>query len=348
MMGLAYRSYAFLHARLGALKAELLTARQWEQLLQASSFMGQRQVLEATAYAPWLEGTAEGTAGRLRAALHYAARTIERCLAPEAARLIRVWGDRDRLRSVKTILRGKALGRPADSIAAELPDLGPTAHLPIELLLGSASVEAALDLLESTDLRYWIREARHIARRDPTLFGLDAALDRIYYVMLWRQLEPLAPPDRAAAAQIIRREVDQVNLLWLLRYRLNYRLSPAETYYLLTPVTGRLDANRLKLLVQQESLEAVVTRLDREPYGSLLAPCTSIGQVEVVFWHFRARQARRTLRRAAFTLGEALALLELKDMEIRDLTATIEAARLGISPQDLREQLTLISGFSIE
>lgn len=341
MIGAAYRRYAFVHARLGAFKAELLRARSWEQLLQAPSFAGQRQVLDATAYAPWLEETAEATVTRLRAALHHTARLVERSLPSEAARFIRVWGDRDRLRNVKTILRGKALGRPADAIAADLLDLGPSPRLPLDLLLGSAGVEAALDLLEATDLREWIREARHLARRDPSLFGLDAALDRIYYVILWRQLEQLAPADRDSATEAVRREVDQVNLLWLLRYRLNYRLSPAETYYLLIPVTGRLDAGRLKLLVQQDSLEAVVARLDREPFRSMFGGCSSIGQVEIELWRYRARLARRALRRAAFTLGEALAVLELKDMEIRDLVAVIEGGRLGVGRQDLRDQLIL-------
>ena len=34
--------------------------------------------------------------------------------------------------------------------------------------------------------------------------------------------------------------VDRVNLVWLLRYRFAYNLSPAQAYYLLIPASHRL------------------------------------------------------------------------------------------------------------
>jgi V/A-type H+-transporting ATPase subunit C len=337
----AYSAYAFLHARLGALRAGLLTPWHWDRLLRARTFAEQRQVLEPTSYAGRLGESPEAAPGRLRAELWRTAAAVERSLSRAAARFIRTWGDRDLLRNVKTVLRGKALGRPEDAVAAELIDPGPAPRVPLDRLLGSPGVEAALDLLEDTDLRHWVREARRLYRRDPSLFGLDAALDRMYYVALAREMDALAAADREAVADLVRREIDQVNLLWVMRYRLNYGLSPAEAYYLLTPVTGRLDAEQLKALARQDSLEAMLARIEAEPYRALAAGCTSVAQVEVALWRLRARGARRALRRAAFTLGEALALLELKQMEIRDLVAVVEGTRLGGSRTDVLEQLTL-------
>jgi len=342
MIGRAYGMYAFLHARLGALKGEQLRCRQWQQLLGAGTFAEQQRLLESTRYAAWLQAAPEATLTSIPNVLHRTARKMERSVLPQAGRFLRMWGRRDLLRNLKTILKGKALGRPEEEIRSDLLELETMELLPTEALLRCANVEAALDLVETTDLRHWIRAARRIYQREPTLFGLDAALDRVYYPELWQQVKRLDPADRAAVEDLVALEIDQVNLLWLLRYRLNYRLSPAETYYLLVPVTGRVTAAQLKELVRQESLAAMAASLTVEPWRALLAPCASIWQVEVALWRYRARHARRMLTQAVFTLGEALALLILIEIEIRDLVAVLEGIRLGASRRDIDEQLASV------
>ena len=342
MIGLAYGRYAFLHARLSALKGELLSKHVWRQLLEADSFTEQRQLLAATSYAPWLGPTTEATLRGIHAGLFLVARKIERSVPAGSARLIRAWTRRDLLRNLKTILKGKALGSPEDAIRSELLDLDPTHVLPTEALLRCGSVEAALDLLEATELRHWIHEARRIYERDPTLFGLDAALDRLYYPELLRQLDRLDHSDRRAVERLILSEIDQVNLLWLLRYRLNYHLSPAETYYLLVPVTGRITEGQLKAMVREDSLELMATRLTARPYRELMSQCQSVWQVEAALWRLRSREADRALRQAAFTLGEALALLVLKEIEIRDLIAVLEGKQLGVARSNIMEQLASV------
>ena len=339
MSGAAYGRYAFVHGRLGAMKAELLGRRQWERLLACRSFDEQRHALEVTGYAPWLAATAEATVTAVRNALHDAARRIERSVPARGADFIRAWGRRDLLRNVKTILQGKALGRPAEEIRGDLLQLESPEVVPTAALLRCGTVDATLDLLEKTALRGWIRAARRLHQRDPSLFGLEVALDRLYYPELWQPLARLGRADRAAVKELVALEIDQVNLLWLLRYRLNYRLSAAETYYLLAPVTGTVGPDQLKEMVRQESLDAVVAHAPPGPLRALLARCGSVWQVEVALWRHRARQARQALHKAAFTLGEPLAFLMLKEVEVRDLIAVLEGARLGAARADVLEQL---------
>jgi hypothetical protein len=90
MISLAYGRHAFLHARLGALKGELLSKSAWHQLLEADSFAEQRQLLTTTNYAPWLGATSGVTCRGIHAALFRIACTIERSVSAESAGLIRV------------------------------------------------------------------------------------------------------------------------------------------------------------------------------------------------------------------------------------------------------------------
>ena len=336
-MGVAYGTYAFLHARLGAMKAELLTSRQWDQLLCADTYTEQQHQLESTSYEPWFQVTCEVALRNIRNSVYRTARKIERSVPSQPARFVHLWARRDLLRNLKTILKGKALARSEEEIRSELIELDPMYPLPTDSLLRCANLEATLDLLETTPLKHWIRAARRIYEQDPTLFGLDAALDRLYYPELLQQMGELGSVDRAAVKQMVSLEIDQVNLLWLLRYRLNYRLSPAETYYLLVPVTGHITADHLKRLVREESLEAIIACV--EPAWLRSLQCESIWHVEVAMWRHRARVARQMLSKAAFTLGEALAILVLKVIEVRDLVALLEGSRLGVGREEIEKQL---------
>jgi len=338
---LALGVYAFLHGRLGALKGQLLTDRFWKALLDARSFAEQRQLLLQTSYAPWVGTTVDATVRALQGALYRAVNVVERSVPPEAGSFVRMWGRRDLLRNLKTILKGKALGQSEEEIDAQLLDVDPSHVLPLTALLRAPSVEAVLDLLEHTQLAHWIREARRIHERDPTLFGLEAALDRRYYSELRDRVERLKPRDRQAVEALVADEIDQVNLMWLFRYRVNYRLSPGETYYLLIPVMGRLGAEELKRLARQQTLEAMAKELTREPFASLLRRSQTVRHAEIELLRNRARGAARALREAAFSLGEGLALLVLQEMETRDVIAALEGVRFGNSREDIEEQLAV-------
>lgn len=248
------------------------------------------------------------------------------------------------LRNLRTILRGKATGRSEDEIRAVLVDQDLDDGVPLEPLLRCPGLDAAFELLGATPLRHWLQSARQLYERDPTLFGLDAALDRLYYAEVWHKLDRLDAADRQWVATLLRLEVDQINLLWLLRYRLNYRLSPAETYYLLLPVTGHISDAELQRLVREDTQAAVIARLEYRPFRELLAPCASIWEVEVAMWRYRASEARRLLGQAIFTLGEALAFLLLKVVEVRDLVALVQGIALGVETTGVRQQLVRVGG----
>jgi V/A-type H+-transporting ATPase subunit C len=320
------------------MRAELLSQGHWRRLLDATDWADQMRVLEGTHYAAWRAATPEATLRGLGGAVQDVARRIERSIPPRSAGFIRVWRRRELLRNLKTLLKGKALGQPADEIQAELLDVDPAHLLPVEALLRCVNLDAALDRLEATCLRHWIREARRIYARDPTLFGLDAALDRLYYPELWHEMLRLDAADQRAVRPFVEAAIDQVNLLWLLRYRLNYRLSAGETYYLLVPVTGRITAAELKALVREESLEGMAAKIVVQPFRDLLARCQSHWQVEAELARWRARQAARASRHAAFTLGEALAVLVAKEIECRDVVAALEGTRLGVGADAIRAQ----------
>ena len=106
--------------------------------------------------------------------------------------------------------------------------------------------------------------------------------------------------------------IDQMNLVWLLRYRHVYGMEPAHAYYLLVPAGQHLGSKVLLSLVQLGSVEEVVQQLPA-PLGRLMAGVTSVPEVEAVMRRETARVARRVLDYTTFNLARPCAYLLLRE-----------------------------------
>ena len=78
-----------------------------------------------------------------------------------------------------------------------------------------------------------------------------------------RLVNQLPVDDRARVQPFIAHVIDQVNLVWLMRYRLGYGMTPPHTFFLLVRTSGQLDRTRLAALAQLDSLDAMIDALPR-------------------------------------------------------------------------------------
>jgi V/A-type H+/Na+-transporting ATPase subunit C len=134
--------------------------------------------------------------------------------------------------------------------------------------------------------------------------------------------------------------IDRFNLVWLLRYRFAYRLSPAEAYYLLIPASHRLDGRKLLALSQLGSFEEVIEHLP-PPYAAWLAGARTASDVASVLDREGWRQAQSELRHGLFNLARVFAYLVLRDRDLRQLRAVIKGKRMRMSTGLIREAVGL-------
>ncbi len=235
------------------------------------------------------------------------------------------------LGNLKTLLRGKLGGLGDAEVRQYLTDTAPFVSLPIEELLRSEDPAEMLRRLEATHYEDIARQARqtYAERKDP--FFLDASIDRRYFVALHHRANELGDDQRAPVQRLVGCMIDRFNLLWLLRYRLSYNISPAETYYLLIPVGHALTSEHLTALVQMGSLGEVLAALP-EPLRPVFEGAETLTEVE-------NRMEQRTRGVMAATLGDnlhpmarAFAYAVLRDMELRQLLAVVKGRRLGFDP----------------
>ena len=191
--------------------------------------------------------------------------------------------------------------------------------------------------LEQTHYIEIARQARHLLEQGEALFALDAALDRRYYAGLARRGATI---DNKLLRTIIGSIVDRVNLVWLLRYRYAYNLSPAQAYYLLIPSSHRLLPQQMQQLVQCASFEDAIDNLSR-PFDKILEGVRNTTEVTLKMEQEGWRIATDILYHSSFNVARALAYMMLRERDLRRLRAIVCGRSMHIGAPAIRSALGL-------
>jgi V/A-type H+-transporting ATPase subunit C len=251
------------------------------------------------------------------------------------------WGRRAEVGNLKALIRGKLSDQPRGTIVKQLMDIGPHARLPTQALLETDDVAEMLRQLERIpEYAEIARQARRIIAGGAELFSIDSALDRQYYAGVHRRAMAVPAADRFGLMILVGDLLDRINLVWLLRYRLSYRLPPAEAYYHLLPGGNHLGRPQLIALAQLDALDAVLGGLP-EPLRSLLAglrtPTEIMGRLQVYQW----QAAERLIKRNRPGLARLFAYLLLRERDLRAIRSVLYGTELKLEPDLVEEALNL-------
>src|SRR5512139_3648324 len=217
-----------------------------------------------------------------------------RPLAGSARSFLTFWTARFEISNVKTLLRSKMSDERPATVLARLIPMGTFGRLDNQELAHAEDVGELLRRLEAGPYAGIVRHARRAFEQSRDPFSLDAALDRGYYEGLTVRGQPLESAVGAPFRGLMANLIDRINLVWLLRYRFNYKLPPAQVYYLLVGSRYSLPGTRLQELAALDSLEAVLAALPAA-WQAHLVGVTDIPGVFARMEHVAAEQALRVL-----------------------------------------------------
>jgi len=173
------------------------------------------------------------------------------------------WLRQYEMMNIKAVIRARFYREPLESGRIELLDIGSFSRLSVETLLAAEDVNEVLRVLEHYGYGGLAQKARRRYQERQNLFDLEAIIDRQYYVRLVQHFRFLDAEQQEALQPLLGMLLDRINLVWLLRYRLNYGMDASHIYYLLAPTGSWLDKSVLMTLVQQDSLENILEQLPR-------------------------------------------------------------------------------------
>lgn len=330
-------SQAYLNTRVTAMSTRLLEREQVQALAQLSlPELAERFQLESV-LDDQLSKQAKSRAVEqtlIRVLLAELAVLIRPMTAPERGLLL-AWGRKFALFNLKTLIRGKLYNLDQVEIREHLYDLPDGIGLSDQELLRAENVLELLRILEQGPHRLIARQAREVyeQRREP--FALEAAIDQRYYAELVRQAMQFQGENVQSLRQLLGAILDRIDLLWLLRFRFSYRLSPSETYYQLVPSPKLLHRDRLLDLANMETFEQVLGALP-SPLDTLLAGSTSLIDVQRRIGAHQHAEARQILSSGRSAVARALAYLVLRELDLMVLFSLIQGRLLAL-PQELIE-----------
>jgi V/A-type H+-transporting ATPase subunit C len=256
---------------------------------------------------------------------------LSRPLTGVKREIIRYWIRRFEIGNLKAIIRGKLTGQPKSRIRENLLGLDRPCQLPTEDLLGTEDAAELLRSLEPTPYGDLARQARRIYEDRKDLFTMEAAIDRSYFAGLEKRVNSLPTTDRQAIRPLLGSVVDQINLVWLLRYRFAYALAPPHAYFLLSPSGYRVTSGELLELVKSASLADALQRIDtlyRGELGQARTITEMEGRLEAMVW----RRAHYVLTHTTFNLARPLAYLWLREKQLLAIHAVLKGRLLQLNP----------------
>ena len=264
-------------------------------------------------------------------------RVLIRPLAGEARNFLIYWIERFEISNLKTLLRGKMTDERPASLLGRLTPMGAFSRLDAQELAHVEDVSELMRRLEAGHYAGIVRAARLAFEdsRDP--FVLDAVLDREYYEGLARRARALER-EAPALARLMGPLIDRINLVWLLRFRFNYLLPPAQVYYLLVGAHYRLPASRLKELAARESVEAVLEELP-DTLRTVLDGVSGIPEVYARMEAAASREAQRVLGSNVPALARAFAYLILRERNLRTVRGVMRGRNLGLDTDVIAQTL---------
>jgi len=262
-------------------------------------------------------------------------RVLIRPLSGEARSFLIYWTARFEISNVKTLLRGKMTGERPATLLSRLTPMGSFGRLDNQALAHVEDVGELLRRLEAGPYAGIVRHARRAFEQSHDPFNLDAALDRGYYDGLTQRAMPLEQSDGAGFRNLMAHLIDRINLVWLLRYRFNYNLPPAQVYYLLVGSHYSLTGARLRELAALGSLDAVLAELPQD-WRIRLAAASDIPGVFAVMEQVAAEHALKVLRSTAPAITRAFSYLILRERDLRSVRAVLRGRHLGLPAADIR------------
>ncbi|MBK1730520.1 V0D/AC39 family V-type ATPase subunit [Thiococcus pfennigii] len=336
---------AYVNTRVSIMATRLLAPGQLESLAR----LDLAELAEQLALGDLLDGQRDGRLDRraqgdtraksraveqaLIATLLAELRILVRPMRPVERALVRAWGRKYALFNLKALLRGRLYDLDQSDIENHLYDLPPELGLGEPSLLRAETVLELLRALEGSPYALIARQAREIYEQRHEPSALEAAIDQLYYERLARQVLQFHDEDLRPLQVLVGALLDRVGLLWLLRSRFVFGLSPSETFFRLVPSFRVMQRERLIALVDLESRERVLEALP-EPFAALLADSRDLVDIQRRLAAHFIDETRRVLRLSRSGVARTLAYLMLRELDLMRLFALIQGRLLGL-PEDL-------------
>lgn len=268
--------------------------------------------------------------------------SLERYLAPTAADLTTALLLQFEVETVKNCLRlwfaRSVVDRSIEEVVAYVDRESVVHRFSTDEVINAADEAALVEAFIDTPYAEIVRNQIGEVMSKRSLFPLELALDRWYFVRLNDAVLLLDRVDQNVAKRLLGIRIDMVNLHWIARISEYHNLPEAEALGSLLPGGETFDAASIAAIYHSDSPAQAITGIIASRYGGV----TSLGgesddirrfsllssMLQEVLLH----EVHRVLGGYPFTVGVILAYVFLRQNEARMIRTVLNARYYSLEP----------------
>jgi len=334
--------FSYINAKVRSLKSYLLDQSDYENLLKTKGYYGLTEYLK---YTPYCKNINEGISSYDELIEIYYKNLFEdyvkliNSLSGHIKKLVYHLYQRYELENLKVILRTVCYNRPIEKTKNLLFPLVKYQTISIQEILTSKDPVDLILNLRGTWYHEPLMNSLYRFENEGETFPLEMALDLNYYKQLWEIVTSLSCKDQKIAKSILGVQLDALNILWIIRFKERYHLSPEEILNYSLFHGTYISKKVRKKLAYSVNQKDIVTNLEGTPYKRILSGINDPEISYVRLLQYTLLLVKKNWYKYPFQIGTILDYIFLKDMEIKDLITITEGKRMGIEDKIINEYL---------
>ena len=171
------------------------------------------------------------------------------------------------------------------------------------------------------------------------IFNIEMTLDVYYYKVAWSLKDKLLKgEDKALVADTLGREIDLLNLMFIIRSKRYYQTSKEYMYAFILPIRYKLTEKQIKLILEAPTVEQSMELIETTAYKGIFK--NDPGRyMEEEYHRYNYHNQYKNFRQNPYTIGALIGYMHIKELEIRNLVMIIEGIRYNQEKEIIEKYL---------
>lgn len=202
----------------------------------------------------------------------------------------------------------------------------------LEQLTSARSVDEFINLLKDTEYYPILKAIQNT--NNPTLFDYEMQLDIYYFKKVWKLKDKYLKGDsNKAYTEILGKQADLLNILWIYRSKKYYDIDSAKIYSYIIPISYKLKKKEITALIETNSIEELVTLVNTSYYVKAYG-ITEITSFENLYRTLLSKIYKSNKQKYPHSMAPVQQYLYFKELEIDKLTTVLECIRYKLQPNE--------------
>ena len=343
--------YSAANARMHGLKGKLLTADEYDALLQASDVQACLSVLSRSTYNESIQDLTDLTQieHNLRQEFVLSCMKIITFLKGKLSyNFFGVLLSKFDLFNLKSIIRTLVKKSSPETVSVPfIISLGRYHVIPIERALKANTLDSLVTAMRDTPFARALEIGYQQYEVEQRSLPLELALDFDYYLNLWQILDNLDSVDKRNTGDLLGLQCDIFNLVWIMRFREYYKFPPERISQYIIPRARKINAKVFWKIAGDSDITGAVANLGLHPYDEIVKSVTQVDEnrilaIELELLRYLRRMSLRAIIRFPLQAVSLVAFFIMKEMEIRDIVSILTGKHLGLSQERIKSHLVTL------